>query len=100
MASALGRIEGDDRIEQPWKKAEMARRASALRKKAMKEDKTRKIRVFPTHEPKQLLKRIGTVRWTYNRCVAAIRDEEGLARSLRQRGRASWYQTIEEGHAR
>jgi hypothetical protein len=39
------------------------------------EGKSRRIRIFPTKEQKMLIKRwIGTARWTYNQCNAAIRD--------------------------
>lgn len=41
------------------------------------EGKSRKVRIFPTAEQKALLKRwIGTARWTYNRCNAAVRNGE------------------------
>jgi len=42
--------------------------------KDLSEGKSRKIRIFPTTEQKALIKRwIGTARWTYNQCNAAIK---------------------------
>jgi putative transposase len=43
--------------------------------------KTRRIRLFPTQEEKLKLKRwMGTARWTYNRCLVAVK-KEGIDRT-------------------
>jgi hypothetical protein len=47
------------------------------------EGKSRRIRIFPTAEQKALIKRrIGTARWTYNQCNAAIRNTVRALRAL------------------
>jgi Helix-turn-helix domain len=44
-------------------------------------EKSRRIRLFPTQDQRQKLRRwMGTARWTYNRCLAAV-EKEGVRRS-------------------
>ena len=48
------------------------------------EVKVRRVRLFPTKEERQTLRKwIGTARWAYNRCLVAV-EKEGVKRNKRE----------------
>ena len=47
------------------------------KKKKPSAEKCRKIRVYPDPKQRKVLKQwLGTVRWTYNQCLAALRSKK------------------------
>ena len=71
-------------MEEKLKKTEEKEKPLNVKKETTTSDKlpagiTRSLRFYPIQEQKQKLKKwFGTVRWTYNRCVNAVKKKQVL----------------------